>query len=91
MRIATGGTGKRAVSVPNAPDQLDVTASRTDDKLFLHVINTDRTRGVPVQLAAQGVSITAAKVFEIAVLVELTFLEGLKRLHPHTCYSCLEY
>ena len=36
------------------PDGLDVTASRTGDTVYLHVVNTQRTRSVAAQLGVAG-------------------------------------
>ncbi len=49
-----------------APDSLDVTASRTDNRLFLHVDNTSRAQPVEASLALAGVTVASATAFEIA-------------------------
>ncbi len=56
------------------PAGLDVTASRTDDTLYLHVVNTRRTRSVPVQLDVEGRVIRSGITFEIAADPELEIL-----------------
>lgn len=66
MKLYRHHVGAHAVEVASAPDQLDVVASRTGDKLFLHVVNTDRTRSVPTIVALDGASIQAAVAFQIA-------------------------
>ena len=48
--------GIKAVNVGRSPAELDVTASRTGDRLFLHVVNTCRTRSVAARLAVGGMS-----------------------------------
>ncbi len=63
--------GKEHVSVQANPDGLDVTASRTADKVILHVVNTQRTRGVRTQLDVVGMPIRSGTVFEIAVQPEM--------------------
>jgi hypothetical protein len=60
-------TGKNIVGVTNVPENLDVTASRTGDRLFLHVINTHRTRSVPSKLQVKGKKILSGRVFSIAL------------------------
>ena len=57
-----------------APDGLDVTASRTGDTVYLHVVNTRRTRAVQAQLAVEGHWITSGCVYEIAAEPELEVL-----------------
>ena len=53
------------------PDGLDVTASRTADRMFLHVVNTLRTRGVNATFDVIGMRIRSGEVFEIAVPPEM--------------------
>jgi alpha-L-arabinofuranosidase len=65
MKLYRHHTGEQAVRVVSAPGTLDVTASRTGAKLFLHVANTDRTRAVDAALEA-GNRIAAAKAWQIA-------------------------
>jgi len=59
-------TGEKALTVSSLPPELDVTASRTGNRLFLHVINTDRTASVKTQLAVEGMKIVSGRVFELA-------------------------
>ncbi len=58
--------GRKAVTVKAVPDGLDVTASRTGRKVFLFVVNTNRTKGVSTRLAVDGMRIGSGRVFEIA-------------------------
>jgi len=60
-------TGERAVGIITVPNDLDVTASRTDDYIYLHVVNTNRTRSIPVQIQIDGMKIISGNVSEIAV------------------------
>lgn len=66
MQLYRAHVGREAVEARGAPEELDMTASRTGNRLFLHVINTSRTRAVPVQLAVRGRRVVAGRVFEIA-------------------------
>jgi alpha-L-arabinofuranosidase len=52
--------------VTNTPDGLDVVASRTGNKLFLHVVNTNRDRSVTAKLDLPGAKFGKATAFEIA-------------------------
>lgn len=62
MSLYRKHTGKQNVAVNGMPDDLDVTASRTGDRIFLHVVNTRRTRSVKSAFQIAGRKITAARV-----------------------------
>jgi alpha-L-arabinofuranosidase len=72
-------TGKQfvRVSAAAAPD-LDVTASRTENRFFLHVVNTHRTRAQSCRLTVDGLTIESGQAFEIAAdpLAEITSFEN---------------
>jgi alpha-L-arabinofuranosidase len=74
MSLYRHHVGQQAVEVVVAPEGLDVTASRTDDTVYLHVANTLRTRAVPAQLGIDGRTIRSGTVFEIAADPELEIL-----------------
>jgi hypothetical protein len=67
--------GGRAVSVESAPNGLDVTASRTGRRVWLHVANTLRTRSVAARLSVDGMRIESGKAWEIAAPPELEVME----------------
>ena len=67
--------GRKAADVTAVPRGLDVTASRTGSRVFLHVVNTDRTRSVTARLAVDGMRITSGRVFEIAADPEFEVAE----------------
>lgn len=58
--------GKKAIDVTEAPENLDVTASRTGNRIFLHVVNVNRTDAVLADLQVKGLKIVSGKIFEIA-------------------------
>jgi alpha-N-arabinofuranosidase len=66
MSLYRHHSGENAVTVAAAPADLDVTASRTGDRVYLHVVNTNRTRSVAADLGVQGKSIRSGRVFELA-------------------------
>lgn len=78
MKLYRHHIGTDAVSVKRAPDALDVAASRSGDTVFLHVVNTERTRAVKASFQIEGGSITGGRVFEIAddPMVEVTYLNS---------------
>jgi alpha-L-arabinofuranosidase len=63
MSLYRKHSGAQAVGMPAAPDGLDVTASRTGDRLFLHVVNTHRKKSVQSSFQIPGRNITAGRVF----------------------------
>ena len=48
------------------PDGLDVVASLKENTVFLHVVNTQRTRAVRAKLQVDGRAISDGRVFEMA-------------------------
>lgn len=75
MSLYRKHSGKQAVEVVETAPGLDVTASRTGSHIFLHVVNTDRTQPVSVELSIAGMSIKRGSVFEIAAEPEFEVLE----------------
>ncbi len=75
MSLYRHHTGRQAVTVTDAPDHLDVTGSRTDDQVYLHVVNTRRTRSVSARLAVAGMTIRAGRVYELAAHPEFEVTE----------------
>jgi hypothetical protein len=68
-------TGQKAVTVTQSPDGLDISASRTGDWLFLHVVNTRRTRSVEVRFEVQNVLIKKGRVAWFALDPEYEIFE----------------
>ncbi len=66
MRLFGRHNGKQGIDVTATPDGLDIAASRTDNKLYLHVANTNYDRGVEATLGVKGMAIRSARVWEIA-------------------------
>ncbi|UCD30070.1 MAG: alpha-L-arabinofuranosidase [Planctomycetota bacterium] len=66
MSLYRKHTGQQAVNVTTTPDGLDVTASRTENRLFLHVVNTNRTRPIAAKLTVDGMNIQSGRVFTLA-------------------------
>jgi alpha-L-arabinofuranosidase len=76
MSLYRRHTGTQAVTVLVAPPELDVTASRSGDGFFLHVVNTHRTAPVPARIELSGLRCAGGRVFEIAADPELEVMEG---------------
>ena len=71
MSLFRRHTGRKALPVTGAPSALDVTASRTGRRVWLHVANTLRSRSVRAQVRVEGMKIESGKVFQIALPPEL--------------------
>ncbi len=59
-------TGQDFINITGMPSELDVTASRTDDTIYLHVVNTSRSRHIPATFAIEGHSVSVGKAFELS-------------------------
>ena len=66
MRFYREHMGDAYLQVRNVPDGLDVTASRRDNTIILHVINTRRLRSITVDLGVEDHKIQSGKVYEMA-------------------------
>ena len=62
---------KKSIGITACPKDLDVTASRTGDRIYLHVVNTNRLHSVPVQLRIEGRRIVSGVVCQIVADPEL--------------------
>lgn len=67
MALYRRHSGEDAVRVVSTPPSLDVTASRTGDRVFVHVVNTDRTQACRAALQVRGVERFTGRAYEIAV------------------------
>jgi alpha-L-arabinofuranosidase len=66
MQLYRHHLGSHAVSLTQTPDGLDAVASRRGQKLFLHVVNTHRSRSVRTQLGIADARLTGGRVVQIA-------------------------
>ena len=76
MSLFRRHTGRKALKVAASPSELDVTASRTGRKVWVHAVNTRRTRSIRASIETEGMKILSGKVFEIAVDSELEVWAG---------------
>jgi alpha-N-arabinofuranosidase len=58
--------GRQFVRVSGGPSDLDITASRTGDEFFLHVVNTNRSSPHSRLLTIDGLVVDSGRAFEIA-------------------------
>lgn len=71
MSLYRKHSGSKAVAVRKAPAGLDVTASRKGSKVFVHVVNTERSRRVPANISLADCTARTACAFEISAPPEL--------------------
>jgi alpha-N-arabinofuranosidase len=76
MRLFRLYSGTHAVEVRGFPDGLDVTASRRDNRVFLHVVNTSRDRSVSASFDIGGLSVRGGRVWEIAADPETEIVQS---------------
>jgi len=74
MMLYRHHVGKEAISTTNPPE-LDVVASRTGNRIYLHVVNTLMHRGVRVRLEVEGMKIKGGTAYEIAAEPEFEITE----------------
>jgi alpha-L-arabinofuranosidase len=65
MQLYRHHIGSHAIKVAGAPDELDVVASRRDSAVYLHVVNTQRTKAVAASIQIGGIAPKNGHVFEI--------------------------
>jgi hypothetical protein len=75
MALYRNHSGEKACTVARSPEGLDVTASRTGDRLFLHVVNTLRASAVEARIGVAGHDIRDGKVFALAADPEAEIIE----------------
>lgn len=76
MSLYRHHTGERALNVGRVPGDLDVVASRTGDTVFLHVVNTNRTRSVKTTLGVDGMKVLSGRVHQLCADPEFEVMEG---------------
>jgi hypothetical protein len=58
-------SGKEYLEVSGVPDGLDITASRTGNTFYLHVVNTNRVTPVKTMLKVNKMAIKSCRAFEL--------------------------
>lgn len=66
MHLYRHHTGTSFINVKGMPDELDVTASRTDNTIFLHVVNTSRLKAVESLFKIDNLHFSSGKAFELS-------------------------
>ena len=75
MSLYRHHTGEKAVDVSSAHEDLDVTASRSGERIYLHVINISRKRSVSANLRVDGMKIVSGRIFELAADPEFEVIQ----------------
>jgi hypothetical protein len=76
MALYRKHTGQSFLNVSDAPADLDVTASRSGDKVFVHVINTNRTTSRNAAIAVAGRSLRSGTAYTIAADPEFEIMSA---------------
>ena len=66
MKLYKKYGGNQGIKVMNAPNDLDVAATRNQDKLFLHVLNKSFSKSMNATLQVKGFEVSSAKSYQIA-------------------------
>ncbi len=59
-------TGQAELAVTHSPAGLDVTASRSGGRIYIHAVNTQRTMPVRARIAVAGMEMMGGRAFQIA-------------------------
>ena len=65
-RLFKKHNGSKGIAVKSSPAELDIAASRSGDKIFLHVANRNFSRGVEAAFAVNRMVVTGGRVLEIS-------------------------
>jgi alpha-N-arabinofuranosidase len=78
MALYRKHSGRSFVGVSDVPADLDVTASRTGETVFVHVINTNRTQSRTMNLSIAGFTVRGGKAFTIAADPEFEIMSAAR-------------
>jgi len=76
MALYRKHTGKEYLEVSGVPESLDITASRTGNTIYLHVVNTSRIRPAETNIKINNLIIKSAKAFELSADPEFEILSS---------------
>jgi len=66
MRLFKRHNGARGVTVKSAPSNLDIAASLTGERLFLHIANMNYSGATEATFAVEGLNLSGGRVWEIS-------------------------
>ena len=67
MGLYSRHIGRQAVPA-DAPDGVDAAASRTDNTVYLHLVNLDRTQSKTIDFTVDGAAKTPSRILEISAV-----------------------
>lgn len=70
-------SGKEFLELSDVPQGLDITASRTGNTIYLHVVNINRASSVKTLLKVNGMLIKSGKAFELSTDPEFEILSAI--------------
>lgn len=76
MSLYRKHSGKEYLNVSCPNEDLDITASRTDNTIYAHVVNTDRITPAKIMLKVNGMVIESGKAFEISADPEFEIISA---------------
>ena len=77
MALYRKHTGKEYLEVSGVPEVLDITASRSGNIIYLHVVNTSRVRPAETAIRINDLTIKSAKAFELSADPEFEILSAV--------------
>ncbi len=76
MSLYRKHTGKEYLDVADVPAGLDVTASRSENTVYLHVVNTNRTKAVKSTFRLDNGTIRSGRIFELSTDPEFEIMSA---------------
>jgi len=76
MSLYRKHSGESFVAINNPKSELDITASRTGNTFYLHVVNTSRDLSSVITLNVKGMTVTEGKIFELSADPEFEILSA---------------
>ncbi len=76
MWLYRNHSGKQFIDIAGVPEGLDITASRTESTVYLHVVNTSRARTVRLRPEINGITIKSGKAFELSTDPEFEIINA---------------
>lgn len=78
MSLYRKHSGREYLEVLNTPEGLDITASRTGKKLYIHVVNVNRNRAIKTFINIDGMLVQSGKAFELSADPEFEIMRYSK-------------
>lgn len=76
MSLYKKHTGKNYLETTGNPADLDITASRSGNTVYLHVVNTNRTKSIKTSIRVDNQSIKSGRLFEISADPEFEIMSA---------------